>query len=77
MTSLEADCIIVGAGTAGCVLADRLSADDRHSVALLELGRDTYPWIHIPVGYAKTMFNTRVEPVLPNGRGQVRRAACE
>ncbi len=55
------DYVIVGAGSAGCVLADRLSADGQHSVLLLEAGPpDTYPWIHIPIGYAKTMFNPRV-----------------
>ncbi len=79
------DYVIVGAGSAGCVLANRLSASGRHSVLLLEAGpRDNSLWIHLPIGYAKTMFHpvynwgfyTEPEPAMnnrqiywPRGRG--------
>jgi choline dehydrogenase len=72
----EFDYVIVGAGSAGCVLANRLSADGKYSVLLLEAGpRDSNLWIHVPIGYAKLfkekavnwMYQTEPEPGL-NGR---------
>jgi choline dehydrogenase len=69
----EFDYVIVGAGSAGCVLANRLSADGAHSVLLLEAGpRDNNIWIHIPLGYGRLfkdrnvnwMYQTEPEPGL-------------
>ena len=58
----EFDYIIVGGGTAGCVLANRLSADSGTRVLLLEAGgKDDYFWIHVPVGYLYTIGNPRTD----------------
>src|SRR5215831_21353347 len=67
------DYIVVGAGSAGCVLANRLTASGRHRVLLLEAGgEDRNIWIHVPIGYAKLfsdarnnwLYNSEPEPEL-------------
>src|SRR6201985_3765971 len=69
----EFDYIIVGAGSAGCVLANRLSAKGKHSWLRLEAGpKDSNIWIHVPLGYGKLfkektvnwMYQTEPEPEL-------------
>ena len=71
------DYVIVGAGSAGCVLANRLTADGRHRVLLLEAGgHDRYFWVHVPLGYGKLfndarvnwLYTTEPEPELDNRR---------
>ena len=75
-TSEQYDYVIVGAGPAGCLLANRLSQNPAHRLLILEAGGlDNYPWIHIPVGYLYCIgnprtdwcFKTEAEPGL-NGR---------
>ena len=60
--SLQFDTIIVGAGSAGCLLANRLSANPNHKVLLIEAGgKDDWIWIKIPVGYLYTIANPRTD----------------
>ncbi|WP_197277340.1 GMC family oxidoreductase [Sphingomonas profundi] len=60
--NLVADFVIVGGGTAGCVLADRLSADGRHTVIMVEAGgADRNPWLHIPLGYGRVTGDPRFD----------------
>jgi choline dehydrogenase len=75
---LEFDYIVVGAGSAGCVLANRLTAKGRHSVLLLEAGGDDRRfWLHVPIGYGRSfydpnvnwMYQTEPDPALGGRRG--------
>jgi len=57
----DADVVIVGAGSAGCLLANRLSADPNVRVTVIEAGgEDRHPWIRVPIGYARTIADPRV-----------------
>ena len=62
MSDPDFDYVIIGAGTAGCLLANRLSADPKRRVLLVEAGGpDNYAWIHIPVGYLRCIGNPRTD----------------
>ncbi|MBS9721206.1 choline dehydrogenase [Tianweitania sp. BSSL-BM11] len=61
MNEVQYDFIVIGAGSAGCAVAARLTENGKHRVALIEAGpKDTSPWIHLPLGYGKTMWDERI-----------------
>ena len=81
----EFDYVVVGAGSSGCVLANRLSADGSTRVAVIEAGpRDSSFWIHLPIGYGRTMwdpvvnwkFQTEPEPNMGGRQIYWPRGAC-
>ena len=74
------DYIIVGAGSAGCVLANRLTESGAYKVLLLEAGgEDSNPWIHIPIGYAKHFINPKINWLYETTPGEewVKRAVMQ
>ena len=73
---MEFDYIIIGGGTAGCVLANRLSANPKTNVLLLEAGKsDNYHWVHVPIGYLYCIGNPRTDWMMAE-RSATRAASC-
>ena len=66
MNISEYDFIIAGAGSAGCILADRLSESGDYSVLLIEAGgKNRLPWIKLPIGFAKTYYHPTIICISP------------